>query len=164
MARNEQALREVVEHTAAILTAAGFQKMPARALMAITVSESGGLTALELSEQLGASAAAISGAVRYLQTLGVVRRVSQTGSRRDRYELPEDAWYTAMTNKAPIYGVLAAQADAGVAAIDDSSSIATARLEEMARFYRFFEARMPQLLDEWEEERQASASASASAD
>lgn len=153
MAKDEQALRDVVEHTAAILTAAGFPKMPARVLMALTVSETGGLTAQELSERLGASAAAISGAVRYLQTIGIARRLSQTGSRRDRYELPENAWYGALTGESPIYGVLAAQADAGIAAIDDPSSIATARLDEMARFYRFLSVRMPQLLDEWEAER-----------
>ncbi len=153
MATDEQALHDVVEHTAAILTAAGFPKQPARVLMSLTVSTTGGLTAQELSEQLGVSAAAISGAVRYLQTIGIVRRLSQTGSRRDRYELPENAWYTALTSESPIYGVLAAQADAGVAAIDDPSSVATARLTEMARFYRFLETRMPQLLLEWEAER-----------
>ena len=153
MARDERALRDVVEHSAAILTAAGFPKMPARVLMALTASEAGGLTAQELSEQLGASAAAISGAVRYLQTIGIVRRLSQNGSRRDRYELPENAWYGALTTESPIYGVLAAQGDAGVAAIDDPSSVGSARLAEMARFYRFLERRMPQLLEEWEAER-----------
>jgi hypothetical protein len=155
MATDEQALHDVVEHTAAILTAAGFPKQPARVLMALTVSTTGGLTAQELAEQLGVSAAAISGAVRYLQTIGIVGRLSQTGSRRDRYELPENAWYTALTSESPIYGVLAAQADAGVAAIDDPSSVATARLVEMGRFYRFLERRMPQLLVEWEAERNA---------
>ncbi len=150
MAKNENALREVVEHTAAVLTAAGFPKMPARVLMALTVTDGGGLTAQELSEQLGASAAAISGAVRYLQTIGVIRRVAQSGSRRDRYELPEDAWYTALATQSPIYGVLATQADAGAAAIDDPSSTATIRLVEMARFYRFVEQWMPRMLAEWE--------------
>ena len=154
MATDEQALHDVVEHTAAILTAAGFPKMPARVLMSLTVSPTGGLTAQDLSDQLGVSAAAISGAVRYLQTIGIVRRLSQSGSRRDRYELPENAWYTALATESPIYGVLAAQADAGVAAIDDPSSVATERLIEMSRFYRFLEVRMPLLLVEWETERQ----------
>src|ERR1700712_2445479 len=96
MKRDERALNDVVERAASILAAAGFPKMPARVLMALTVTETGGLTAVELSEQLGVSAAAISGAVRYLQTVGIARRVSQSGSRRDRYELPEDAWYAAL--------------------------------------------------------------------
>lgn len=150
MPRNEQALRDVVEQSAAVLTAAGFPKMPARVLMALMVSEEGGLTAQELAEHLGVSAAAISGAVRYLQTVGIVRRLARSGSRRDRYELPEDAWYTAVTSKSPIYGVLAGLAESAVGAINDRSSAARARVDEMARFYRFLDARLPELMDEWE--------------
>jgi predicted ArsR family transcriptional regulator len=150
MPRNEQALRDVVEQSAAVLTAAGFPKMPARVLMALMVSEEGGLTAQQLAEHLGVSAAAISGAVRYLQTVGIVRRLARSGSRRDRYELPEDAWYTAVTSKSPIYGVLAGLAESAVGAISDPSSAARARVDEMARFYRFLDARLPELMDEWE--------------
>jgi predicted ArsR family transcriptional regulator len=150
MPRNEQTLRDVVEQSAAVLTAAGFPKMPARVLMALMVSEEGGLTAQELAEHLGVSAAAISGAVRYLQTVGIVRRLARSGSRRDRYELPEDAWYTAVTSKSPIYGVLAGLAESAVGAISDPSSAARARVDEMARFYRFLDARLPELMDEWE--------------
>jgi predicted ArsR family transcriptional regulator len=150
MPRNEQTLRDVVEQSAAVLTAAGFPKMPARVLMALMVSEEGGLTAQELAEHLGVSAAAISGAVRYLQTVGIVRRLARSGSRRDRYELPEDAWYTAVTSKSPIYGVLAGLAESAVGAISDPSSAARARVDEMARFYRFLDARLPELMEEWE--------------
>jgi predicted ArsR family transcriptional regulator len=150
MPRNEQALRDVVEQSAAVLTGAGFPKMPARVLMALMVSDEGGLTAHELAERLGVSAAAISGAVRYLQTVGIVRRLAQSGSRRDRYELPEDTWYAAMTSQSPIYGVLAGLAESAVSAIDDPSSTAGARVDEMARFYRFLDARLPELMAEWE--------------
>ncbi|MFF1876762.1 GbsR/MarR family transcriptional regulator [Leifsonia sp. NPDC058230] len=153
MSRDERALSDVVERAAAILTAAGFPKMPARVLMALTVTETGGLTAVELSEQLGVSAAAISGAVRYLQTVGIVRRISQAGSRRDLYELPEDAWYEALTSKNEIYEVLAVQADAGAAAIDDPASVARARLLEMGEFYRFVGSKLPELLEQWEQTR-----------
>ncbi|GAB3582790.1 MarR family transcriptional regulator [Leifsonia lichenia] len=154
MARDERALNDVLEHAAAVLTAAGFPKMPARVLMALTVTEQQGMTAAELAERLSASPAGISGAVRYLQTIGIVRRVSQTASRRDRYELPSD-WYASMTRQSPIYAVLAAQADAGIAAVDDPDSLATERLRDMAGFYRFLEKRLPELLDEWEQVRAA---------
>lgn len=152
MARDEQALTEVMEHSAAVLTAAGFPKMPARVLMALTVTESAGLTAAQLAERLDVSAAAISGAVRYLQTLGIVRRLSQNGSRRDLYQMPAD-WYALMVRNSPIYGVLAAQADAGLAAIDDPADPANERLREMAGFYRFMQDRLPRMLDEWEQIR-----------
>ena len=48
------------ERTAAAFAAAGFPKMPARTLLALVSSEQGSLTAAELSERLGASAAAVS--------------------------------------------------------------------------------------------------------
>jgi len=154
VARDERALNDVLEHAAAVLTSAGFPKMPARVLMALTVTEQQGMTAAELADRLSASPAGISGAVRYLQTIGIVRRVSQSASRRDRYELPSD-WYASMTRQSPIYAVLAAQADAGIAAVDDPDSLATERLRDMAGFYRFLEKRLPELLDEWEQIRAA---------
>ena len=119
MARDEQALRDAMEHSAAVLAAAGFPRMPARVLMALTVADAGGLTAQELAEELGVSAAAISGAVRYLQTLGYVRRTAQAGSRRDRYELPADLWYGASFRKSPLFDSLASLLDRAVEAIDD---------------------------------------------
>ena len=152
MATDEAALAEVMEHSAAVLTAAGFPRMPARALMALTVTESPGLTAAELAERLEVSPAAVSGAVRYLQTLGIIRRLAQTGSRRDRYELPSD-WYALMVRNSPIYGVLADQAEAGLAAVGDPDSPATERLRDMAGFYRFIEGRLPELIGEWEQVR-----------
>jgi DNA-binding transcriptional ArsR family regulator len=154
MAADEAALAEMMEHSAAVLTAAGFPKMPARVLMALTVTESQGLTAAELAERLEVSPAAISGAVRYLSTLGIIRRLSQTGSRRDRYELPSD-WYALMVRNSPIYGVLADQAETGLAAVGDPASPATERLRDMAGFYRFLQGRLPQLIAEWERVRDA---------
>ncbi|WP_285114669.1 helix-turn-helix domain-containing protein [Leifsonia sp. fls2-241-R2A-40a] len=154
MARDEATLAEVMEHSAAVLTAAGFPKMAARVLMALTVTESAGLTAAELAERLEVSPAAISGAVRYLQTLGIIRRLSQTGSRRDRYEIPSD-WYALMVRNSPIYGVLADQAETGLAAVGDPASPATERLRDMAGFYRFVQGRLPELIAEWEQVRSA---------
>jgi DNA-binding transcriptional regulator GbsR (MarR family) len=150
MARDEEALKAIGEQAAAVLTAAGFPKMPARVLMALTYAENGGLTAQELADHLGASAAAISGAVRYLQTINFVRRIAQPGSRRDRYESPDNAWYLAVMNERPIYGVLATLAESARTAIDEPDSEAAKRADDLARFYRFLEARLPEVMQEWE--------------
>ncbi|HAP90522.1 MAG TPA: hypothetical protein DCR15_12605 [Arthrobacter bacterium] len=140
------------ERAAAGLTAAGFPKMPARALMALVSSEDGSLTAAELAEKLGVSAAAVSGAVRYLQTVGYVQRVSQPGSRRDLYALHDDEWYIASMRNSPIYQSLAALTDAIAEALP-AGSAAGSRVAEMGRFYRFLDAKMPAILDDWEHER-----------
>ena len=55
MARDERAMTDFVEQTAAAMAAAGFPRMPARVLMALIAAESTGLTAKELSDELGAS-------------------------------------------------------------------------------------------------------------
>lgn len=151
MARDDVALAAVVEQSAAVLTAAGFPKLPARVMMTLLVTEQEGLTALELGDALNASAAAISGAVRYLQTVGILRRVAQPGSRRDRYELPADAWVRTLNAEMPIYSVLAGFADQAVVAIDDPDSLGSRRSAEMAGFYRFVGSRMPELIRDWEE-------------
>lgn len=145
--------KAAAEKAAAGFAAAGFPKMPARALMALVSSEDGSLTAAELGERLGVSAAAVSGAVRYLQTVGFVHRVSQPGSRRDLYALYDDEWYIVSMRKSPIYQSLAALTDATAEALPEGSA-ARSRVTEMGRFYRFLAARMPAILDEWERERE----------
>jgi DNA-binding transcriptional ArsR family regulator len=153
MPRDEQGLKAAVDQSAAVLTAAGFPRMPARVLMALLVAEQGGMTASELGDQLGVSAAAISGAVRYLEQIGILHRAPQPGSRRDRWEFLDDAWYTALMAKSPIYGVIADLGDRAADAIGDESAAGAVRAREMARFYRFVDTRMPDLMREWEQLR-----------
>jgi DNA-binding transcriptional ArsR family regulator len=150
MPRDEQGLKAAVDQSAAVLTAAGFPRMPARVLMALVVADRGGLTASELGEQLGVSAAAISGAVRYLEQIGILHRLPQPGSRRDKWEFLDDAWYTALMAKSPIYGVIAELGDRAADAIGDETAAGALRAREMARFYRFVDTRMPDLMREWE--------------
>jgi DNA-binding transcriptional regulator GbsR (MarR family) len=153
MARDEQGVADFVEQSASALAAAGFPRMPARVLMALTAAESGSLTAGELGERLGVSAAGISGAVRYLQTVRMVRRVAQPGSRRALYELPEHSWYAATMATNPTYDQIEVLARRAVAAIDDPDSLASQRIQEMHDFFVFIQRRMPRLLEEWEAER-----------
>ncbi|MEW9872698.1 GbsR/MarR family transcriptional regulator [Arthrobacter sp. HS15c] len=152
MRAGEAEINAAAEKAAAAFAAAGFPKMPARALMALVSSEDGSLTAAELAGKLGVSAAAVSGAVRYLQTVGFVHRVSQPGSRRDLYALYDDEWYVVSMRKSPIYQSLAALTDATAEALP-AGSAARSRVTEMGSFYRFLAARMPAVLDDWERQR-----------
>jgi predicted ArsR family transcriptional regulator len=144
----DRTLAEYAERLAGLLTNAGFPRMPARVLMVLMVADVDGLTASDLAQRLDVSAAAISNAVRYLQSVGMIRRVSQPGRRRDRYELPHHAWYTASLDRNPFY-------DAGIALSEhalsttDPNHPAVARITEMIDFFRFIERRMPELIAEW---------------
>jgi DNA-binding transcriptional regulator GbsR (MarR family) len=153
MADQRLELGDFAERMASLLIAAGLQRMPARVLMALMTSEDGGLTSRELQDRLGVSAAAISGAAQYLRGLSMVRRVAQSGSRRDRYELPDDVWYTASVQADTFYIPMAQLAEAAAESIDDPQSAPAARIREMADFFRFMQRRLPELLDEWEDQR-----------
>ena len=140
---------DAAESAAAAITAVGFPRMPARVMMALIAAPSDGYTASEIGERLGVSAAAVSGAVRYLQTLHIIRKVSRPDQRLAHYEIISDAWYTMMASNSPVYDRLASYIDEiGDAHADDHA--ARERAAEMAEFFRFMARRMPQLIDEWE--------------
>lgn len=149
MPKDERALGAAVEQAAAVLIGAGFPKMPARVLMALLVADDG-LTAAELGERLGVSPAAVSGGVRYLESLAVVHRLPQPGTRRERWAVTDDTWYLALAAKSPVYGTFAVVADRAVAAIGDPDAPGSRRTAETAAFFRFLDARMPELVAEWE--------------
>jgi biotin operon repressor len=144
---------EFVASASSELASQGFPPMPARVLMALTASDDARLTAEELTEVLGISAAAVSGAIRYLILLGFVRRTTVPGSRRHLYLLPENTpWYTSTLTRPALYQHTVTVLERGLEHIP-SGSPARARVAEMAGFFRFLEWRMPRLFDEWMEER-----------
>ena len=150
MPRDDRAISDFVEQSAAALASAGFPRMPARVLMTLMVTDEPGLTARELADYLGASAAGISGAVRYLQTVRMVHRISQPGSRRDRYEVPEHTWYTAtLGGTNPTYETIRMLAARAVPAFSEPSSPGALRVQEMSDFFAFIQRRLPELLEEW---------------
>jgi DNA-binding transcriptional regulator GbsR (MarR family) len=147
-------LLDAAERLAAVFAGAGFPRMAARALMSLFVAPEGALTAGELRERLGVSAAAVSGAVGYLERIGMVRRLPQTGSRKELYELPDHAWYTTSLRSTPVYDAIADLLPDGIAAARASGAeAAAARLTEMREFFEFLRARLPELLAEWQAER-----------
>src|SRR5258708_18655739 len=95
--RDHKAVRRFIEDFASALTEMGVPRMPARVFVALLTSDSGRLTAAELADQLSASPAAMSGAVRYLLQVGLIRREGEPGSRRHYYRVPDDVWDELIT-------------------------------------------------------------------
>ncbi len=146
---------EAAEQAAAILSAAGMPRMPARVMMALVAAPAGGYTAAELSERLGVSAAAVSGAVRYLETAHFLQRRSRAGDRRDHYELGGESFYHSVTSNSPVYERMSIVIDRIAQEQDDS--VTRDRTRELAGFFRFLAKRMPELIDEWEAQRASTA-------
>lgn len=143
---------EAAEQAAALMTAAGMARMPARVMMALVGSPDDGYTAAELAERLGVSAGAVSGAVRYLQSMHIAQRLSRPGERRDRYDLADDAFGGVVTGNTPLYARLADLMDR-IADDNAGAPDSVARARDTADFLRFLAARMPDLVAEWRAQR-----------
>lgn len=72
-------------------------------------------------ERLQASSGAISGAVKWLTSVGLVERVPAPASRRDHYRLRDNAWAIQYTNQNEVTSAVLKAAEAGIAATEDGS-------------------------------------------
>lgn len=143
--------RRYADQLAAQLDTAGFPRMPARTLMALLTSPTGELTAEQISHVLDVSPAAVSGAIRYLQSVQVVRVGSLPGTRRRLYSLAPN-WYTVTLTRLSMYGELSEFTRHRPPSVGPDTP-AGQRVQEMADFYAFLNRKFPELLHEWNEQR-----------
>ena len=147
-ARDQRAVRPFIERFASVLVEAGVPPMPARVFSALLVTDSGRLTAAELTELLGASPAAISGAVRYLEQVGMIGRQREPGSRRDVYLLRNDLWYEISLGRDQVLAHWAKASRDG-AEILGPGTPAGRRLADSHEFFVFLRQELPALLERW---------------
>jgi DNA-binding transcriptional regulator GbsR (MarR family) len=146
--RDPAAVSRFVETFASAFVDAGVPRMPSRVFAAILASDAGRLTAAELAEQLQASPAAISGAVRYLNQVSLITREREPGSRRDVYAVGDDAWYEAIVRRERLLELWSRAIRDGVEAVGPETP-AGHRLSETLSFFAFLQTEMPALLDRW---------------
>ncbi|MFG1900290.1 GbsR/MarR family transcriptional regulator [Micromonospora carbonacea] len=150
--RNEEAVHHFVERMAMAFAEVGFPRMAARVLFTV-MSADDPLTAAEIGERLDVSAAAVSGAVRYLTQFGMLVREPVKGSRRDRYRLPDNPWYEGTLTKTGIYKNLIDLADGGVDALNGRGTVAGERVSEMRDFFVFVQEEIDALGERWRARR-----------
>jgi DNA-binding transcriptional regulator GbsR (MarR family) len=146
--RDQSAVRRFVERFAGALVDAGMPRMPALVFAALLSADGARLSAAELVDQLQISRAAVSGAVRYLNGLGIVRREREPGSRRDHYVFENDSWYEMIARREHILDQWVATTKAGVEAVGPATD-AGRRLSESLAFFEFLQTEMPALLARW---------------
>ena len=142
-----------VEQLGAALTEAGLPSLPSRIFSALLVDGDGRMTSAELTEVLGVSAAAVSGGVKYLAHLQMIRRERERGSRRDVYVVDEDAWHGLMVRRDHMYAPILRALQG---AIDDRGRDHPAyhRLMLTAEFLRFVDDEMADLAERWAAHRE----------
>ncbi|MEU8259426.1 MarR family transcriptional regulator [Micromonospora sp. NPDC048999] len=152
--RNEEEIHLFVERMAMAFADVGFPRMAGRALFTV-MSADDPLTAAEIGERLGVSAAAVSGAVRYLTQFGMLVREPVKGSRRDRYRMPDNPWYEATITKTGLYKNFIDIANGGVDALLGRDTPAGERVSEMRDFFLFVQEEIDALGERWRARRAA---------
>src|SRR6202453_1965575 len=137
-----------VERFASMLTESGFPRMPARVVAALLATDAGRLTAAQLAEMLHVSAAAISGAVRYLVQVNLASREAAPGSRREHYRVHSETWYEAIARKDQILDRCERSLRDGIDVVGRDTP-AGARIAETLAFFEFIQAEWPAMLERW---------------
>ncbi|SUD47990.1 MarR family [Nocardia otitidiscaviarum] len=141
-----------VEKLALGLTDMGWPRMPARVFAALMVTEEGRMSARELTEALSISPAAVSGAVAYLDQVGLITKERVPGERRDSYRLRDDLWYASFLKRDRMMKMWSETAGEGVELLGADTPVGR-RLAEMRDFFDFFVAELPVLFDRWHARR-----------
>jgi DNA-binding transcriptional regulator GbsR (MarR family) len=146
--RDEDAVRRYVESLALVLSQIGMQRMSARVFAALMTTDDARLTAADLASQLSVSPAAISGAVRFLEQVGLVAKEREPGERRDHYRLFDDLWYATFLKRDRMIIMWRDAAGDGIEALGEDSP-AGKRLAEMRDFLSFMLEELNGMYERW---------------
>jgi DNA-binding transcriptional regulator GbsR (MarR family) len=147
--RHEQWL--AAEQLALTLAGGGMQRMAARTLAVFLFTDQESVTAGDIVDRLEASAGSVSSAIKSLLTVGLIERLPAPGSRREHYQLRDNAWATLFTSQNAVIQAMLQAAAAGIATTA-SGDPAHQRLTEMHDFYEFLLGEIPALLDRWHQQ------------
>ncbi|MER5496613.1 MULTISPECIES: GbsR/MarR family transcriptional regulator [unclassified Streptomyces] len=150
--RDAEAVSRFVERFASEMTEAGMQRMAARVFAALLADDDGSMTSAELAMALQISPAAVSGAINYLTQVSMVGREREPGSRRDRYRLHDEVWYTTFANRDRVLTRWESTLKEGVRTLGEDTP-AGARLAETVAFFEFLQAELVGMMDRWREHR-----------
>ncbi|AKN72173.1 MarR family transcriptional regulator [Streptomyces sp. PBH53] len=133
--RDAEAVRAYEETFATVMMQSGMPKMMARVMAALSLTDTGRLTASELVRRLDVSPASVSKAIAFLESQGMVRR-ERDERRRERYVIDDDVMYQSMMASARAIAQIVQTARQGVGVLG-ADTPAGARFENIARFLGF---------------------------
>ncbi|MEU5768051.1 helix-turn-helix domain-containing protein [Streptomyces asoensis] len=133
--RDTEAVREYEETLTTVFIQSGLPKMMARVLVSLYTTDSGSLTASELTQRLQVSPASVSKAIAFLEAQGLARR-ERDDRRRERYVIDDDVWYQASVASARSLAQVVETSRQGVRILGADTPAGT-RLENIARFVDF---------------------------
>lgn len=149
----DKAKLEYIEEFGLFFERVGGSRMVGRVLGALMISEPPELSAQELADILEASRGSISTATRTLEQMGMVRRFTRPGERRDYFEVKPHAFEETIRQRAGEISAFVALAEKGLELLDPSTPDARESLREMRDFYTFWEKQIGYFMELWEQEK-----------
>lgn len=131
----------------------GGSRMLGRVLGALMISDPPELSAEELAGLLKASRGSISQSTRTLVQMGMVRRSSRPGERRDYFRVRRGAWVEATRRQMSGTVMFREMAERGLDLLDSDSPETRRNMEEMRDFYAHWERELPAIFERWEKEK-----------
>lgn len=132
----------------------GLPPMPSRVWAWLLVCDPAEQTAEELATALHASRGSISGAVRDLERLRILRRTRRRGERRERFHIPRGSVRQLITSMETVLREGREIADEGLAVIAARPPEARARLQEFRDVYAYYEQEWPAVVERYLQSRE----------
>ncbi|WP_409484353.1 GbsR/MarR family transcriptional regulator [Arsenicicoccus dermatophilus] len=147
-AGGEDARQAFVDRMGDLGVGSGMPRMAARTFAHLLSLDDAAATAADLGEALGASPAAISGAARYLESVGLVRRTRERGSRRDLFVLQEEVWSDYVARSLDLVRVWGSVLVEGSQAVPVGA--ARRRLAQNAAFFDYLAVELDDSISRWQ--------------
>lgn len=142
-----------MERMGQMLAGGGMPKVAGRLWAYLLICDPPQQSAGELAENLHASRGAISGAVRILETAGLVQRTSRRGDRKEYFHVPPGSIVSVLNARLPATRAWRELAEQGLALLADRPPAGRARLQELRDVYAFMEQELPSMLERFLEGR-----------
>ena len=105
------------------------------------------------SYETPAGKASLSTNARLAVQIGMARRVSLPGDRRDYYEMTPGSFENMVAHRLQAIDAFIHLSEEGLEAVDRDNTTARTRLETMRDFYKFFLDELAVALDHWRNRR-----------
>jgi DNA-binding transcriptional regulator GbsR (MarR family) len=132
---------------------AGMPPMAGRIWAYLAVCDPPERSAAEIAERLQASRGSVSTMAQLLESIGLIRRDTRPGDRRELFSIPSDAARTLIDKNFQQMRSARQVLDTGLALTADRPLASQARLRDLRDVYAFFEREWPRLMVRYTEEQ-----------